>query len=99
MYSPLELRVRMPKTTQKMRLVGFSTGRVLDLPTDRITDAVAKTLRMQHVVFRIKHIVTNKLHRLSIHNWQMLILNHGIGKMLMHEFTKCSPLGAVMHHE
>ena len=51
------------------------------------------------MIFRVEHIVTHELHRLSIHDWQMLVLHHRISEMLMHELTKCSPLVAVMHDQ
>ena len=51
------------------------------------------------MIFRIKHVVTHKLYRFSIDDWQVFVLHHGIGEMLMHEFTKRSPLVAVMHHQ
>lgn len=51
------------------------------------------------MIFRIEHVVTHKLHRFSIDNWQVFVLHHRIGEMLMHEFSKRSPLVTVMHHQ
>ena len=50
------------------------------------------------MILRIEHVVMHKLHRFGIHDWQMLVLHHRISEMLMHEFSKRSPLAAVIHH-
>ena len=69
------------------------------VPTDRIGNAITEALRMQHMIFRIEHIVTHKLHRFSIHDRQMFVLHHRISEMLMDEFTKGSPFIAIMHDQ
>ena len=49
--------------------------------------------------FRMDQIVPNELHGLSIHNLQMLRLDHGLHKVLVDQLTKLSPLITVMHHK
>lgn len=75
----------------------FTRTPLCSLLTDRVCNAVAEPLWMQHVISRVHHVVPHKLNRFGIDNLEMLTLNHRLHQVGVYQLSECPPLIAIMH--